>query len=280
MNGGVPLSRPHFLHRVHEQWRFIKLDRHRSQSLADPINMTTPEEHRQVWLTKESTQLIMGQPGWQLTLLPAKIDEDARPRPLRHLYRLQDFRKPAMDIDEQATDYDSQCGVRVYWGGELVDEVRYVPVKKSKDDKLCATCVVPGADGNGNVGICGKQNTYRNVVNTHLRKTHKLTNEDAQLLLVGPQSLAPSTAATHTPVTPFVFAGSVIHPSGSGADTPSLGVLPFDAILTDLQAPMAAAAEDSSVTREIGQTDTLTREETDPWADGWVNSVIGAHMGH
>ncbi|CEL98339.1 unnamed protein product [Vitrella brassicaformis CCMP3155] len=279
MNGGVPLSRAHLLHRVHEQWPSIKLDRHRSQSLADPINMTAPEEHRQVWLTKESTELIMGQPGWQLALLPAKIDEDARPRPVRHLYRLQDFRKPAMDIDEQATDFDSQCGVRVYWGGELVNEVRYVPVKKSKDDRLCATCVVPCADGDGNVGICGKQNTYRNVVNSHLRKTHKLTNEDAQLLLVGPQSLAPTTPATHTLATTFVFAGSVIHPKGSGADTPSLGVLPLDAMPAAADAD-ADGAEDSSVTREIGQRGASTREETDPWADGWVDSVIGAHMGH
>ncbi|CEM28000.1 unnamed protein product [Vitrella brassicaformis CCMP3155] len=255
MNAGLtPGWRAFLLRGLHDHWDDVELDRQRSQSLADPTDVTAPPKHRQVWLTAASAERITGQQGWQLALLPAAIDQDARDRPLRHLFRLQAFRKPDMNLTEQSAHQDGQCCVLVYWGGELVDEVRYVPVDKGSDEKLCATCVVPCADGTG--GICGKQNTFRNVVNSHLRKTHKLTNEDAQRLLASLGLSAPMTVTnthvyhhhgslqgqgaadeyaagdagwsgvSHPPMAagqPIIFAGSVIYQSSHvpAAETPT-----------------------------------------------------------
>ncbi|CEM27871.1 unnamed protein product [Vitrella brassicaformis CCMP3155] len=178
MNAGLsPGWRAFLLRGLHDHWDDIELDRQRSQSLADPTDMTAPPKHR------------------QLALLPAAIDQDARDRPLRHLFRLQAFRKPNMNLTDQAAHQGGQCCVLVYWGGDLVDEVRYVPVDKDTGEKLCATCLVPCADGTG--GICGKQNTFGNVVNSHLRKTHKLTDETAQWLPAPPgPSAAPMTVTS------------------------------------------------------------------------------------
>ncbi|CEL98013.1 unnamed protein product [Vitrella brassicaformis CCMP3155] len=261
MNAGLtPGWRAFLLRGLHDHWDDVELDRHRSQSLVDPTDVTAPPKHRQAWLTAASAERITGQQGWQLALLPAAIDQDARERPpFRHLFRLQVFRKPAMDMhEEQATNFNDECRVRVYKEGRLVCQVPYVPVKKSKKgDKLCATCVVPCADGTG--GICGKQNTFGNVVNSHLRKTHKLTNEDAQRLLASLGLSAPMrcdvyhdhgslqgqgaadeyaagdagwSGVSHPPMAagqPIMFAGSVIYPSTDDESAPPpLGLLRVD----------------------------------------------------
>ncbi|CEM31250.1 unnamed protein product [Vitrella brassicaformis CCMP3155] len=177
IGAGGRISRPALLCALHDNWAALKLDHHRSPSRADPLHMTAPPEYRYVWLTAASTELIMGQPGWAIALLPAAINEGGRPRTFRNLYRLQVFRRPAKYMDEAATTYSGQCGVFLYRGGQLVDAPTYVPVTKSKGDKLCATCVAWCAKTGR---MCGKQNTYRNVVNSHLRKTHKLTEDDLQ----------------------------------------------------------------------------------------------------
>ncbi|CEM36119.1 unnamed protein product [Vitrella brassicaformis CCMP3155] len=210
MEGGLPYA--FLLRGLRDQWDPAEIDRKHSQSIADPTNMDAPAEHRHVWLTVASAERIIGQPGYQVALLPAAIDEDSRHRPFRNLYRLQVFRKPAMDPREQATDFDIQCCMRVYHGGRLVCVVPYVPVKKGPSDKLCATCVVQCAGGSG---ICGKQNTFRNVVNSHMQKTHKLTKADLQERATATMPLPPMTV-TNTPPPAFVFAGMVINHAQGG----------------------------------------------------------------
>ncbi|CEM13998.1 unnamed protein product [Vitrella brassicaformis CCMP3155] len=109
---------------------------------------------------------------------------------------------------EQATDYDIQCCVRVYHGQQPVCAVPYVPVEKSRQaDKLCATCLVPCAGGGG---ICGKQNTFRNMVNSHLRKTHKLTEADLLQGFATVRGPSVPETPTNTPCQTFSFAGMVI----------------------------------------------------------------------
>ncbi|CEM13994.1 unnamed protein product [Vitrella brassicaformis CCMP3155] len=224
----LPFTPESLLYRLEEHWDAIEIDRSHSQSLADPTDMTAKPEHRHVWLTEKSAERLIGKPGYRVALLPAAIDEKGRQRQFRHLYRLQVFRKPAMDMAEQATEYDSQCSVRVYHGQQPVCAVPYVPVEKSKADKLCATCLVPCAGGKG---ICGKQNTYRNMVNSHLRKTHKLTEAD---LLQGFATVrGPSVPETPTNTkTQADTYGSHMSAGSSNTDVaatpPSVDALPID----------------------------------------------------
>ncbi|CEL98155.1 unnamed protein product [Vitrella brassicaformis CCMP3155] len=221
-SGAWPIfTRLSVLFALRHHWNTIELDRIRCPSLADPRDTSAPAEDRHVWLTAASAESIMGAEGWDISLLPAAIDADARRLPLRHLYRLQVFRKPAKYLYERATKYDDQCSVRVYRGGQLVEAIRYVPVGKGDDDKRCATCVMPRDGG----GVCGRHTLPQNMVIVHLQRTH------GRKLLTEAQGL-------HAPSGPCVD-------DGRPNDCASIGSSPEPAV-TNNQQPRRDGEESTS----------------------------------